>query len=585
MTVERQPGTRAATDPDSEAIGQMEPPAEQPALAEPRAERAGPWPPHQTGRRRPRVPALVLVVTALHIALMAMCTVLYPASTGPDETAHVDLAYAYSNGHGPYPPGGRLIARGVDVAVGSLRVPPSKTRPYADTPVLPRGERPSIDAAGGEAPPLRYKIPNQMVQHPPLYYLVEAGVLRLPGVDRLPYDRQVALLRWLSVLMIAPLPLLAWATAHRLVGDGPVALTAAVLPVTLPGLSRMGAMVNNDNLLTLLVAVLMLLLARVVTGDLRVRTAALVGLVLGLAMLTKGLALVLPVPVAAVYLVAWLRHRQRPLVSLATVAVVSAAAGGWWWVRNLILLGVVQPSGVGAVWERRILGNPRPGGTWLGFVPKFFRRFNSRFWGGIGYLEPPTLPHWLTTGWLATTVACALVGIAFGIGGRWGRAATAAFLFPAFAFTALIFYGAGRQYVYNLRLPGIQGRYVYPALTAMVVLFAIGVVRLAGRLARALPLVLLAAGLVTQAWAWRLLITAWWVPRSSLGDRTRMARGALGAILRWSPWPTALTLAAFIAVMVLSLAALAAAALAIRSPQPPGQHRTQVAALSFSGHP
>ncbi len=51
-------------------------------------------------RRVRRVPVLVWVVTGLHVALLGMCTVLYPPFTGPDETFHVDMAYAYSKGAG-----------------------------------------------------------------------------------------------------------------------------------------------------------------------------------------------------------------------------------------------------------------------------------------------------------------------------------------------------------------------------------------------------------------------------------------------------------------------------------------------------
>jgi len=525
-------------------------------------------PPDRRPRRR-RVPALILAVTALHIALMAMCTVLYPAFTGPDETFHVDLSYAYSKGHRPYPPGGRPLARGIEVVYGGLTVPPAGG-PYADAPVRPRGQRPSIDAAGGDARPQGYPVPNQMVQHPPLYYLIEAGVLRLPGVDRLPYDRQVALLRWVSVLMVAPLPLLAWATARRLVGDGSVALTAGVLPVTLPGLSHIGAVVNNDNLLILAVALLALPLARVLTGDLRVRTGVLVGLLLGLALLAKGLALVLPVAVAAAYLVAWLRHRRRPLLPLAVAAVVSAGVGGWWWVRNVVLFHTVQPDGLGPAWGALFRGPPRPGRTWLDFAPAFARRLSSRFWGGLGYPDAPQLPEWVTGGWLVALVAGALVGIAVGIGGRWGRAAASTLALPAVGFTALIFYGAGTAYVFNGRLPGIHGRYVYAGLTGLAVLFAIGVGRLGGRLGRLVPVLLLAAGLLTHLWAWRLLVAQWWVPRRTVGDHGAMLRGAIDAIRFWSPWPTVPTLAPFVAVVVLSLAALLAAALATRRPREAG---------------
>jgi 4-amino-4-deoxy-L-arabinose transferase-like glycosyltransferase len=459
----------------------------------------------------------------------------------------------------------------VEVAYGTLSVPPKAGTTYSDTPIKPRGERPSFDAAGGDAPPQGYLLPNQMVQHPPLYYLVEAGVLRVPGVSDLAYDRQVALLRWSSLLMLAPLPLLIWATGRRLLGpDSRAPALASVIPVTMPGLSRLGGSVNNDNLLILLTAVMALVLAGVLRGDLRRRTGALVGLLLGLALFTKGLALVLPPFVVAVYGVAWLRHRRSTLVPLALAAVVSAAVGGWWWARNLVLYGAVQPQGLGPVWLRRVEGPARSGFTWEEFVPKFFVRLSSRFWGGLGYPDAPVLPAEVTGAWLVIVVAVALVGVAVGIGGRGGRLAAATQLLPAVGLLVLIFYGAGDSYVFNGRLPGIQGRYIYAGLAPLAVLFALGLTRIAGRAARVLPLLVLGAGLLTQAWAWRLLIAAWWVPRDTVGNSEEMVRGAFSGIFRWSPWPEWMTALPFGAVPLFSIAALAAAAVVAvrRGPRP-----------------
>ena len=527
-------------------------------------------------RRFPRhVPLLVWAVTAVHIALMVLCSLLYPAFSGLDETTHVDMTYAYSDGHGPYPPGGRLLARGIEVVYGDLTVPP-KAGSYSDTPIEPRGERPSIDEAGGDVPAAAYPLPNQMVQHPPLYYYVEAAVLVVPGVDDLAYDRQVALLRWGSILMLAPLPLLIWATGRRLFGsDSRIPVLASIVPVTMPGLSRLGASVNNDNLLILLSALLTLVLAGVLRGDLRRRTGALTGLLLGLTLLTKGLALVLPLFVAAVYLVAWLRARPRPsllagALPLGLAAGVSAVVGGWWWLRNVLLFGTVQPSGLGDYWTRQVEGPPRAGFGWSGFVPEWGQRFAMRFWGGLGYPDAPILPRWLTTGWLLLLLAAALAGVAFGLGGRKGRLAAATLLLPALCLAGLIFYGSGVEYNYNGRLPGIQGRYVYPGLPALALLFALGLTRVTGRVARVLPLLVVAAGLVTQALAWRLILADWWVPeRYGAADPETRLRGALDGVERWSPWPAWLTLPPFGAVAVLSLVALVVAALSIRRSDPP----------------
>jgi hypothetical protein len=76
------------------------------------------------------------------------------------------------------------------------------------------------------------------------------------------------------------------------------------------------------------------------------RTFVLLGLLLGLALLTKLTGLLLFAPVAALILyVAWLRRERDPrvvkstAVALATVFGVASVVCGWYYVRNWILLG------------------------------------------------------------------------------------------------------------------------------------------------------------------------------------------------------------------------------------------------------
>lgn len=79
----------------------------------------------------------------------------------------------------------------------------------------PREDRPSFDALGGAAPDPSGPA-NQMVQHPPLAYWLDALVLRLPGVGTLAWDLQVWLLRLLGIVLVLPVPFLAWAATRRL---------------------------------------------------------------------------------------------------------------------------------------------------------------------------------------------------------------------------------------------------------------------------------------------------------------------------------------------------------------------------------
>jgi Dolichyl-phosphate-mannose-protein mannosyltransferase len=509
-----------------------------------------------------QVPGMVWAITGLHVALMALTSILYPPFSGYDETWHVDMVWSYYDGGGVYGPGERILDRGIEAAVNGLPRPdsPRQSR-YGVAANAPRGERRSFDSLD-DGKPTAFRTPNQMVQHPPLYYVSEAGLLHLlPDYRDLAYDQQVWLMRLLSILLVAPLPIIAWAAARTLSGDGTVPLVAAALPVTLPGLSRVGGSVQNDDLLILLVGLLILVMAKVLAGDLRKRTGLAAGVPTGLACLTKGFGLVLPLFVTAVYAVAWLRHRRRPLAPWALAMAGVAAISAWWWLRNLVLYGAVQPSGLGPYWSARLEGQgANAGGASGEFIVKFWERFSIRMWGGIGYPENPRLDPWLTRAWLLLLLVGAGLGVAYGLRGRWGRAAALTLTLPWVLTVGILFVSARSSFLQNRQLPGIQGRYTYPALVALVVLFAIGVCWAARRQARWLPLAVLAAGLLTQAYAWLLLARVWWLVPPDAPYRMQTWWETLTTILYWAPWPNVISALPFLAVPLLSALTLALAA-------------------------
>ncbi len=517
------------------------------------------------GKGRPswRPPLLVWIITGLFVSLAAMCTFLYPTFTGYDEPFHVDMTYSYYNGNGFYAPGGRYLSIGVQNANGAVHPPP--TVPFTQQHVVARGQRQSFDALGGDKAGT-YPIPNQMVQHPPLYYVIGAAVLHLiPGSHNMPYDQWVAVLRYLSILMVAPLPILAWASAKALVGDGPAAVAASALPLTLPNLARVGGNVNNDNLLTLLTAVLILLLCKVLAGDLRKRMGFWVGLVTGLACLTKGYALVLPVVVLVAYAIAWMRHRRRTWAPFGVAAATTAVVGAWWWIRNLILYGTVQPEGFGGKGSYGydtfyMTAKHAPPGRFTidQFIPAYLSRVLWRTWGGIGYPEQPFFSRTTTWVWFGIVAAGAVFAVFFGFRGRFGRLSAAMFVLPTILILSLPMYNAEHHFLYNGVLPGAQGRYLYPSATAVAVLLGVGYTRLIGRkLSAWLPLVVIIGAIGTQILAWRQLVKVWWVPTNVHG-KSEEFKQAFRGILRWSPWPHAVTTIPFVAVLAFAVAVLAA---------------------------
>ena len=200
------------------------------------------------------------------------------------------------------------------------------------------------------------------------------------GLDAWPFDRFVSLLRLFDVLLLAPLPLLAYAVARRLGAAEHAGVAAAAFLLAIPELSHFGGIVNNDDLLILLFGVCTLLLARVMTGDLTAWTAVLTGAAGGLALFTKGFALVFPVWALLAYLVSPARRGNGRLIAgrLGIVGVTAFAFGGWWWLRNLVVYGTVQPT--------LTTFPPVPGfrpDTWW-WIRHFVQAMTERFWSWIG---------------------------------------------------------------------------------------------------------------------------------------------------------------------------------------------------------
>lgn len=258
------------------------------------------------------VPNPVWLILILHLLVVLCQSAVFPNFRAPDEREHVDLIVTVAQGHAwPWPdPGTVNVSKGSRAGGFTIqnRVPAPLHLSEHEPP--PRGERPSYRAAGGAdlmGPPA-----NQLIQHPPLYYLAGAAVLSLyPDWEDAPFDRVYLILRLWNALLTAAVPLLLWATARRLSLPDPLPVAAALVPLGVPEFTHTAASVNNDNLLVVLAAALTLLLVRVLSGDTSRRTAVAIGVLTTLALLTKGLALMIPLWVGMAYLLAAFRFRRR----------------------------------------------------------------------------------------------------------------------------------------------------------------------------------------------------------------------------------------------------------------------------------
>src|SRR5690625_48596 len=212
-----------------------------------------------------------------------MWAVVVPIYRAPDEPQHIDLARALALGE-PYPEAfdRQMSAPMAETSrLGNLSADgtpePDRQLRYVPGEASPREARPSFSGAADEVPT---EYVNQMPQHPPLAYVVNGALLRIVP-EQTSWDVQVFGLRMLGALIVAPLPLLAWAGATILLRDQRVAVTAAAFLLTIPQLAHIAGAVNNDTLLILLSAMVAVGICRVLVGNTALSTAIGLGFLAG----------------------------------------------------------------------------------------------------------------------------------------------------------------------------------------------------------------------------------------------------------------------------------------------------------------
>jgi hypothetical protein len=484
----------------------------------------------------PGVPRAVWLIVGLHGALLALYSVSFAPFRGPDEPQHTDLV-RYVAAERDYP---RYDERKLSVQIwnsfGIVRfdVPAVRSRDLPEDAAPPRPDRPGFEELGPPEEVIADES-NQLPSHPPLYYVLAASVDYGANQiwEEMAFDQEVGLLRLLDALMVLPLPLLAWFTARRLGAGWNVGLAAAVAMLAVPQLHHIGASVTNDGLLNLLISVATLLVARIATGDRSWRVAVLVGLVSGLALLTKAFALFLPIWILMAFGVAvkrgWNWRAAAPRAGLALG--LAFVVGGWWWARNLLVFGQLQ-TGI------KLLA-PAPAGFepdvgwWLG---RYFTLMPWRFWGSFGWLDV-NIPAVLAI----TATAVLLSAVFWGVlSGGTRRLELLLMLVPAAAIAAMVAIGAFQGYLRTSFDEGLQGRYLFPGLVGLMVVAAW---RLRWRWA---PLAVLAVAGVMQLSALRTILSFYWGGANPVEE--------VASVVAWAPWhPAALGVGAALALALVVL--------------------------------
>ena len=284
--------------------------------------------------------------------------------------------------------------------------------------------------------------------------------------------------RWVNVVLGALTVGCTYGIARRAFPGRPrVALAAMACVAFNPQFLYMSGAVNNDIAAAATGAALTYLCvdAANVGRLLSDRRAALIGLIFGLALLAKlNLLFMLPIVELAVWLSTrdggWRRFFRANLIALGVTALVA----GWWFVRNQTLYG--EASGIGqmnAIWGGR---DPlRDFSLALQEIPYSW----STVWGRFGYGQIPMPDAVYQVMFFICLIA--LTGFVAGAMRHWrqaGREARARV--GILAGIVALFAGAVFGYM-TISTAGPNGRFFFPALPALAVLVAAGLLEWARR--------------------------------------------------------------------------------------------------------
>lgn len=350
-----------------------------------------------------------------------------------------------------------------------------KTRTQID-----RNYRPPASSDNTTRRVIDQTLPNPSALYSPAYYLIESVPYLV--FYNAPLGTRVVAMRIVSSLMLVVTTLLAYRLALLVRRNRGFALTVASLVGFQPMASFEFSAVNNDALATMLSALLLYRLVRIVLRGTTMRETVWNALILGFVVSVKqSTAIFAPVWLLTV----WLRKDDlgefRHIVRHAVVLIALSFAVWAPWQLRMISLAQGASSAV-LLRDQSLAHLPLASYCWLVLIYRLPNVFRS-FWGNFGWLDKP-LPLGLYVALAALSVA-SLAGAIRGLLGKVRdgveqveRRAIAVIciavvvmetIFVGWYLSMVLRYG----YIY---FP-MQGRYYFPLLAGLMLLMTWGLER------------------------------------------------------------------------------------------------------------
>ncbi|MEJ7762297.1 MAG: DUF2142 domain-containing protein [Thermomicrobiales bacterium] len=419
------------------------------------------------------VQRFMLVLTALYLVKQVLLVVVHPPFSGHDEVAH----FAY-----------------LQTVVNEQRLPvlledrlPDQLYPYCRyvlqwwcEPTNPRWvESPPVRLTNGQLEGMQYA-----ANHPPLYYFLMAPLAVLSSGWGL--EAQQTLLRFAAIPFGLALVLLAYGTVRALFpGDTFLAITVPAFVAFQPQVSYEAAMVNNDAMAIALAAAILYVLVRAFRDRYPRRACLLLGLLFGLALLTKGTSVTIAPSIgAAVVASVGLRDWRGIAWRGATIGVIALLLVSPWYLFLWRTYG--NFSALPQVSELQQWNRPLGGFVDLLTDRRFFVMRFHESWGYFGWRMIP-LPGWIlwTIGVPLSVAAGGFVQYAVMTArsrGEWEAAtggdpvmrpeAWQRWLLGVMVLTCLVGYLAVVQFGTQFELT--QARYFFPAINAIAIVLMLG---------------------------------------------------------------------------------------------------------------